>query len=109
MHAFRTCKQHDRAGQPNPYYRNSCLLIGEGKPPMKVAHRACPLLFAASALLLACGGDDSGSGTFDNSSGTATGGSMGSGGASSHDGSVGFGGSFLVSQDSGGTGQIVLE
>jgi hypothetical protein len=75
---------------------------------MKVAHCACPLLFAASAFLLACGGDDSGSGTFDNSSGTATGGSMGSGGASSHDGSVGFGGSFLATQEAG-TGQIVLE
>lgn len=78
---------------------------------MNLVCRTYCLLFASSALLLACGGDDNSSGTFDNSNGTGTGGSMGSGGSggdSSRDGSVGFGGSFLSTPD-GGNGQIVLE
>jgi hypothetical protein len=75
---------------------------------MNVAARTLSWLFAASALLVACGGDDSGSGTFDNSNGTGTGGANGSGGGSSSDGSVSSVGGFFTVPE-GGNGPNILE
>jgi hypothetical protein len=76
---------------------------------MNVVQRTCPLVFAASALLLACGGDDTGSGTFDNSSGTGSGGATGSGGSSLKDASSGTGGNLFMSPDVGTGGPLILE
>ena len=82
---------------------------------MTVARRTRPLLFAASALLLACGGDEATS-TFDGDQGntgtgggTGAGGGTGSGGGSSRDGSVGSGGSLGLGTSDASSGQIILE
>src|SRR3954454_6100620 len=108
MHAFRTCKSHDHRGRPNPYSCNNLFAAHRRGNAMKVAPRTRHLVFAASALLLACGGEDSNN-TFDTVSGTGTGGGTGSGGGSARDGSVGFGGSLILGPSDAGSGQIILE